>query len=254
MLEQSANPQPKLKKLSSKIKAHTQELVCDLKKIKFPKELFVYHTLDYAEEAFFQYLDKYAHSPLKAVFMGMNPGPFGMMQTGVPFGEINFVKNYLNINSGVKTPAKEHLKRPIEGFNCERSEVSGARLWSLVQKNYPRSKDFFKNYFILNYCPLGFLNERGANVTPDKLSPLLQKKINFICDNYLTEVIPLLEPERLIGIGTYAENLLKKLFPLRSCYKILHPSPASPAANRGWGEQVSRELAHIGLKDFNKPT
>jgi len=42
----------------------------------------------------------------------MNPGPWGMAQTGVPFGEINAVKDWLGINAEVDKPQKQHPKRP----------------------------------------------------------------------------------------------------------------------------------------------
>jgi len=28
---------------------------------------------------------------------------------------------------------------------------------------------------------------------------------------------------------------------------VLHPSPASPAANRGWGEAATRQLVELGV-------
>jgi single-strand selective monofunctional uracil DNA glycosylase len=31
----------------------------------------------------------------EVVFLGMNPGPFGMAQTGVPFGEVAAVRDWM---------------------------------------------------------------------------------------------------------------------------------------------------------------
>lgn len=221
------------------------ELVVESK--KFPEKIFAYNPLEYAREAYFAYLETYINTPLDALFLGMNPGPNGMMQTGIPFGDIKLVKNYLGISSGVKKPAKEHPKKPIMGFDWPRSEVSGTRLWSFFQSQYDRPKVFFKKFFVLNYCPLGFLSETGANVTPDKLPADVRKKIEAYCDDYLLKVVPLFEAKVLVGVGGYASKVFERLFPSSKVITVLHPSPANPAANRGWATAASKQLREAGV-------
>ena len=229
------------------LKKATQKLSKSLNKIKLPDDVFVYNPLDYAEEAFFSYLDKYARAPLKAIFLGMNPGPHGMMQTGIPFGDIEMVRSYLKITTGVERPTLEHPKRPIEGYASERREVSGTRLWSFFKDNFEKPKSFFKEFFVLNYCPLGFLSPTGSNVTPDKLPPQPRKQIEALCDAYLLEVVPLLKSEYLVGIGGYASKVFERLFPEAQVKTLLHPSPASPAANKGWAAIADRQLREAGI-------
>ena len=53
-----------------------------------PPTAFVYNPLEYAWSAHEQYLRLAAGDKKKVVFLGMNPGPFGMVQTSVPFGEV----------------------------------------------------------------------------------------------------------------------------------------------------------------------
>jgi single-strand selective monofunctional uracil DNA glycosylase len=71
-----------------------------LKKLHFDEPVaYIYNPLEYASEPLENYFRKYAVGGHKKIlFLGMNPGPFGMMQTGVPFGEINAVKNWLEID------------------------------------------------------------------------------------------------------------------------------------------------------------
>ena len=45
----------------------------------------VYNPLVYAEASFERYLERFAKRRPEALLLGMNPGPFGMAQTGVPF-------------------------------------------------------------------------------------------------------------------------------------------------------------------------
>ncbi|NXT22122.1 SMUG1 glycosylase, partial [Syrrhaptes paradoxus] len=84
----------------------------------------VYRPLDYAWEPHCDYVRRYCRGPKSVLFLGMNPGPFGMAQTGVPFGESWHVREWLRVVGGVQKPPSEHPKRPVLGLSCQRSEVS----------------------------------------------------------------------------------------------------------------------------------
>ena len=209
----------------------------------------VYNPLTYAGAAYEEYLRKFAKSRKRALFMGMNPGPYGMTQTGVPFGEIAAVRDWMKIQVPIKNPRSPHPKRPILGFECQRSEVSGSRLWGLFADRVGESVDVFAVLFVANYCPLVFLAESGANITPDKLPAGEARALNEICDRHLIRVVERLNPEWLIGIGKYAEKRFRILFTDRDVKigTVLHPSPASPAANKDWAGKASRQLVELGL-------
>ncbi|MFZ9941360.1 MAG: uracil-DNA glycosylase family protein, partial [Luteolibacter sp.] len=187
----------------------------------------------------------------RVLFLGMNPGPFGMAQTGVPFGEVDAVRDWLGICEEVSKPRVEHPKRPIEGFDCKRSEVSGRRLWGLFADRFGKSELFFKDHFVMNYCPLVWMGSTGANLTPDKLSASEMRPVEEACLKHLAEVIKLLDPSYLIGVGGFAEDRLNRA--AEACGstarvgRVLHPSPASPAANRGWAEAATRQLTELGV-------
>ena len=91
----------------------------------------VYNPLSYAWDAHQAYLSHVSDKGANVVFLGMNPGPWGMAQTGVPFGEIAAARDFLKLNVPVDHPENEHPKRIVTGFECQRSEVSGRRLWGL---------------------------------------------------------------------------------------------------------------------------
>lgn len=207
----------------------------------------VYNPLDYAWAMHEQYLQRFAASPKKIIFLGMNPGPFGMVQTGIPFGEVAAVRDFLKLDATVKIPHPLYAQRPIEGMACTRSEVSGRRLWSFFADRYGSADNFFKHNFVANYCPLAFL-EQGRNVTPDKLPSAESAPLYQLCDAYLRDVVKTLEPHMVIGVGKFARKQAEKA--LKGVYNgafadILHPSPASPAANRGWAEAVDKQLTGI---------
>jgi single-strand selective monofunctional uracil DNA glycosylase len=208
----------------------------------------VYNPLDYAWAPNAVYLRRFGQGRKKVVFVGMNPGPFGMVQTGVPFGEIAAVRDWMGIVGEVGRPAVENPKRPIEGFACERSEVSGRRLWGLFAERFGSAEAFFAEHFVANYCPLAFF-DGGRNLTPDKLPAAEQAPLLAACDAHLRQLVEVLEPEWVIGVGAWAEQRAREALaglPLKFG-RVLHPSPASPAANRGWSEAATRQLVELGV-------
>ncbi|NTV11126.1 MAG: single-stranded DNA-binding protein, partial [Zoogloea sp.] len=179
---------------------------------------------------------------------GMNPGPFGMVQTGVPFGEIAAVRDWMGIAAEVRKPAEENPRRPIEGFACERSEVSGRRLWGLFAERFGTAETFFAEHFVANYCPLAFF-DGARNLTPDKLPAGEQMPLLAACDAHLREVVETLTPEWVIGVGAWAEGRARLALaglPV-NIGRVLHPSPASPVANRGWAAAATRQLVELGV-------
>jgi single-strand selective monofunctional uracil DNA glycosylase len=208
----------------------------------------VYNPLGYAWAPHEEYLRRYGARRKKVVLLGMNPGPFGMVQCGVPFGEIEAVRDWMGIAAEVGRPALENPKRPIEGFACSRSEVSGRRLWGLFRERFATAEAFFSDHFVANYCPLAFF-EHGRNITPDKLPAVETAPLYAVCNDHLKLMVHLLQPEWVIGVGAFAEaRAAEALIGERvKIGRILHPSPASPAANRGWSEAATRQLVTLGV-------
>jgi single-strand selective monofunctional uracil DNA glycosylase len=222
-----------------------------VKRLRFGEPVaYVYNPLEYAWPVARAYFERYGRGPKEVLFLGMNPGPFGMGQTGVPFGEIAAVRNYLRLSGEISSPRHVHAKRPILGFDCPRSEVSGQRLWGAFAKRHPSADDLFARAFVLNYCPLLFLGDTGANLTPDKLAKEERAKLEAVCDKALAEAIEVLQPKHIVGVGTYAAKRASLVTGRDDIITMPHPSPASPAANRGWEEAARKALMNAGLTDL----
>ncbi len=240
-----------MKDVSTKLIKLTKEFNIQIEEIrsKIVEDIYIYNPLSYAFNMVEAYIREYAISPTKYLFLGMNPGPFGMGQTGIPFGEVGAVKNYLKIDETIYAPEKEHPNRKVEGLNIKRSEVSGLRFWDLIKSHYPLASQMKGQVYVANYCPLLFLSptKTAKNITPNKLSKQSRVLLDKVCDKYLFDTIDLLNCEKLIGIGKYGESKLKNdKIPY---YSILHPSPASPKANKGWKEIAEKQLFEIGVFD-----
>lgn len=240
----------------------------------------VYNPLDYAWPMHEAYLRRFGATRKRVVFVGMNPGPFGMMQTGVPFGEVAAVRDWMRLDAPLSRPARQHPKRPIEGMSCRRSEVSGQRVWGWAASRFGAPEAFFEHALVLNYCPLVFLAESGRNCTPDKLPAAELQPLQHACDLHLRRALEALEPQWVIGIGGYAARRVEVVLggakrarrvagtgtgtgaaggaaaagATRPCAvrigQILHPSPASPLANRGWAAQVDAQLEALGVLEL----
>lgn len=214
-----------------------------------PPVAHVYNPLDYARRPHERYLEKFGGGPKEVLLVGMNPGPFGMAQTGVPFGDVTMVRDWMGIEAPVGHPPDEHPKRPITGFDCHRSEVSGTRLWGWARDRFGTADRFFGRFFVANHCPLVFLEESGRNRTPDKLPAAEREELLEACDRALSRVVDALSPRWVVGVGKYAEARVGEVVgeggPSVGC--ILHPSPASPKANRGWAAEAERELREMGI-------
>jgi single-strand selective monofunctional uracil DNA glycosylase len=209
----------------------------------------VYNPLGYAWDAHEIYLRRYGNGRKRVLFLGMNPGPFGMAQTGIPFGEIAAVRDWLGIQTTVQRPPDEHPKRPVMGFNCTRSEISGRRLWGLFAKRFGSAEKFFEEHLVMNYCPLAFVEASGRNRTPDKLPPGERIPLFHACDEHLREIVRILESEWIIGVGDFAAKRARDVVPDTPSRvgQILHPSPACPASNNDWAGTATAQLRDLGI-------
>ena len=229
----------------------SRELAAAAGRLRFARPAaFVYNPLEYAWEPHRAYLERWGTGPREVLLLGMNPGPFGMAQTGVPFGEVASVRDWMGVSGPVGRPEKECPKRPVRGFSCPRSEVSGARLWGWARARYGAPGRFFERFFVLNYCPLVFMDEGGRNITPDKLAPAQRSALEAVCDDALRAMADYYRPGLVVGVGKFAEAQAARALAGTGCRvgSILHPSPASPAANRGWAAAAERQLAALGVR------
>ncbi len=231
------------------LKKITDDLASKLEHLNFsPPVTHVYNPLRYARRPYDRYLRIYGRRPKRVLLVGMNPGPWGMAQTGVPFGEVNLVRDWMGICDPVEKPAREHPKRPVAGFDCGRSEVSGRRLWGWAAETYGTPQAFFKHFFVANYCPLMFMEAEGRNRTPDKLPVAERRPLLAICDEALRRTLQHFQPEFAVGIGAFAARRVAAAADGGIVTgQITHPSPANPRANRGWRAVVTAELQKLGI-------
>jgi single-strand selective monofunctional uracil DNA glycosylase len=235
----------------------SRKLARDVEKLSFSSPIaYVYNPLVYARVPHEAYLERWGGSPKEVLLLGMNPGPFGMAQTGVPFGDVALVRDFVGVTGPVDQPPREHPARPISGFDCKRSEVSGSRLWGFARDRFGSAERFFERFFVVNYCPLVFMEESGKNFTPDKLRAAEQAALFEACDRALARTFDELQPRHVVGVGAFATERARAALAGRdvAISTVLHPSPASPQANRGWAELAAAQLEQAGISLPRAPT
>lgn len=221
-----------------------------LERLSFAEPItHVYNPLVYAWELHTAYLRLAGSGPKRVVFLGMNPGPFGMAQTGVPFGEVAAVRDWMGLSGKVGRPPVEHPKRPVTGLACPRSEVSGRRLWGLFAQRFTTATTFFTDHFVANWCPLAFMEEGGKNRTPDQLAKAEAAAVERVCDDHLRAVVAALDPIWVVGVGRFAHQAAERAITEKTVRfaTIPHPSPANPAANKDWAGAATRALVEQGV-------
>ncbi|HQU15831.1 MAG: single-stranded DNA-binding protein [Chromatiales bacterium 21-64-14] len=228
-----------------------RRLGTEVAKLRFAAPVtHVYNPLEYAWRPHQEYLRRYGSGSREVVLVGMNPGPWGMAQTGVPFGDVELVRGWLGIEAPVTQPRKSHPKRPVTGFACPRGEVSGRRLWGWARDTFDTPRRFFARFLVINYCPLCFMEDTGRNRTPDKLSAAERERLFAACDAALVATVRCLRPRHVLGIGRFAEGRIRAALADADIRigAVPHPSPASPSANRGWARQMDAALQRLGIQ------
>ncbi len=233
----------------------TDKLLKALEPLEFSRPVtHIYNPLKYARSAYDEYLKRYGGKPKEVLLLGMNPGPWGMVQTGIPFGEISAVRDWMGIKPHRGMPERFHPKRPVEGFLCKRREVSGKRLWGWAKKTFGTPEIFFTRFFVANYCPLMFLEESGRNRTPTQIPMVERKPFLASCDQALRETVHYFQPRHVVGIGAFAADRAKAALGGLDVTigRITHPSPANPKANKGWEDCILKEFAQMGIENIGK--
>ncbi|KAH8271369.1 hypothetical protein KR018_007666 [Drosophila ironensis] len=213
----------------------------------------IYNPLVYASRLHGDYLRRYLSGPKKLVLVGMNPGPNGMGQTGIPFGNVRTVKVMMQLSGTVDKPAVEHPKRPVVGLDCHIEEPSGVRLWELFLRLSGNMDTFSQQCFVHNFCPLAFFDEAGRNLTPSELKGTYKTRIRDLCLEALEQQLALLKPTIVVAVGEYVHSVLKRSDYCKSdsisVLRLAHPSPRS-VNNTNWPEKAEAFLVEHDLVRF----
>jgi len=164
----------------------------------------------YAFEPYSNFVRKYLNGKKDVLFLGMNPSPSDMGRNGIPFGDIDFVVEWLGVTGRVSLPNLNPMcsfsMNDLSESRSENAECDGKALWSLIQELTITPESFFANCFVHNFCPLLFTKD-GKNVTPEDLEdPDDKSNLEQICGRYLQKTLKLLDPRIIIAVGTYAKT------------------------------------------------
>ncbi|XP_041764531.1 single-strand selective monofunctional uracil DNA glycosylase [Anopheles merus] len=233
-----------------------RELSAALRQVALPWDVAAcYDPIEYAAEIHCAYLQRFLDGPKPILFIGMNPGPWGMCQTGVPFGCVPAVRDWMGLRGTVSKPSPELAARPVEGLACTREEQSGKRWWGLFEELCGTSDRFFRSCFVYNLCPLAFFHQSGRNITPSELKGKAKGEIQSISEAFLAKALALLKPTVVVSVGRYTEDRMKtltkqnRLDPAVVTHCMPHPSPRS-LNNTNWPEKAKSWLTVHGIMPY----
>lgn len=245
----------------------------------------VYNPLAYMRRAHERYLERFvpcmyeqvaprtilttAPSPRPYLILGMNPGPWGMVQTGVPFGDVATARSLLLYDTPPQPELERvslHPNRPVQGFACTRREASGERLWGGLSQVWAGGPvDVLRDAFAMNYCPLAYFagDEQGTNVTPDAFAKSgphrdreYAKALDALCGEYLGRVIEAMGTRVVLAVGRYAEFkarmaqavlCVSSTRPKLQVVYLTHPSPLATRSAEQWAEMAQSTMKAAGV-------
>lgn len=267
----------------------TRDLAAVLDTFRHPAGVsHVYNPLSYMATAHEAWLSRYvqygecdevAVTPSPYLILGMNPGPWGMVQTGVPFGDVPNAGKLIGVRDGstpftaqipcgVSLPAifkpqldgiQLHPKRPVQGFACTRVEASGDRLWGGLATVWGLLDAVLDDCFAMNYCPLAYFSgEAGENVTPEafiKAGPYRDEayaqELDDVCGAYLRTVMRAMDTKVVLAIGRYAERKAKIAASMvankPAVVYLTHPSPLATRNAEQWAEMARTTMQAAGV-------
>ncbi|XP_050070556.1 single-strand selective monofunctional uracil DNA glycosylase [Anopheles maculipalpis] len=256
LVEDEVTPNPAMIPYWRQVYLIERELSAALRKVVLPSDVAAcYDPIEYASEIHCGYLQRFLDGPKPVLFVGMNPGPWGMCQTGVPFGYVPAVKDWMGLRGSVTKPVPELSARPVEGLACTREEQSGKRWWGLYEELCGTADQFFRSCFVYNLCPLAFFHQTGRNITPSELKGKSKGEIQSISEQYLAKALTLLKPKIVVSVGRYTEDRIKtltkqnKIDPTIVTYCMPHPSPRS-LNNTNWCEKAKIWLTEHGILPY----
>jgi len=210
--------------------------------------------------------------------VGMNPGPHGMAQTGVPFTD-PWIVDELDLQAPradvppADIPAVgswRHRSHRARGVLGSKREESAKRLWPLLReicapyaavgpsadKIAEATRRVCNEVLLVNALPICWLDPAGKNVSAEqveKRAPAqVREGLRDLVNEWLQAVADILRPAAVIGVGRWAREFVTDLdvdhfveIPFRDGIKHPSPSAGSEAAWRAEAEPILRRAVEL---------
>jgi single-strand selective monofunctional uracil DNA glycosylase len=217
----------------------------------------------YGERWHARFRRAYPMSPRPLLVFGLNPGPYGMAQTGVPFTDLKRLESALpglwkDLVASGEPVTRPGLAPPSLARHLTRTfESSSVRVYRFLERAYGRPELALREVVFVNPCPLLFIDpETGANRTPADLPRALRaRKAAELVHAFeelrratVLEAVAELEPRGAILLGrdvaAAVGEALRAALGARSVVEWEHPARAVPET---WSRGLADELRKRGL-------
>jgi len=223
---------------------------------RFAKEargagLQVWNPALYALDIYQEYLTKFPPEPGAILALGLNPGPYGMAQTGIPFTDCRTASGALGMEMTIPGKAPDDLISRLKKANgkwrgtYERSSLGMYRFLILAWGDI---KTAYRNWFVGNPCPLLFLDPERWNVTPADPRLRRMKEVGELRQRAVIGFSEILNPRGIVCFGkdvakAVGEVAIRQVGPDRVVF-YEHPARAVPEK---WAAGLLQELTQRQL-------
>jgi single-strand selective monofunctional uracil DNA glycosylase len=205
----------------------------------------------------------YPVGPRPLLVFGLNPGPYGMAQTGVPFTDLKRLEFHLPRLWRELLAAREPVALPglappsLRPFLTRTFESSSVRVYKFLERAFGSAEQAFRRVAFVNPCPLLFIDRAtGENRTPADLpraAPRLMREFDALRRTTVLEAVSELEARGAVLLGKdvarAAAPALRAALPADSVLEWEHPARAVPET---WARGLHESLAARGWIDARR--
>jgi single-strand selective monofunctional uracil DNA glycosylase len=199
---------------------------------------------------------------------GLNPGPYGMAQTGIPFTDLKRLREHLPRlakgleRRGCSLAGVGLAPRSLRPYLSRTFESSAVRVYRFLSRGWGSAEDGWRSVVVANPCSLLFMDAAGENRTPADLvgavsrrtgslvaARRLRERCNALRRLAAREAVRVLSPRGVVLLGKDAQRAMQTgIAPLLGPDSILgweHPARAVPDR---WAMGLLEEIKRRGWK------
>lgn len=214
-----------------RVKLQAQDAESVRRALRLPRDHRVLNVHAYGWSAYEAFVRAYySDGRPRILALSMNPGPFGAVQTGIPFCDVPLARQLL--------PGFDRLIAAKPSWVAsERREISALKLVVWSDARFGGIRGLYARVLLAMTCPLAILRgPRKTNVPLPALPRREQEKIEAFIPRHAAEEIRLAEPAGILMLGEWAQRVwriaLRTDPGLASLPALAAPHPAAHITNR----------------------
>ena len=178
------------------------------------------------------------------VAFGLNPGKYGMAQTGIPFTDVT---RAARVGIAIEPPglAPASLRPFLKSYRVERSSAS---VYGLLDEAWGSPREGWRALWAVAPCGLLFLEKDGENVTPADARLARRDDVRELRLRVIRESIAAAKPRGVLLLGQDVARVAAEALAAEDVLVVDHPVARGPG-RRGpawWAQTVTEAVRKKG--------